>query len=137
VAVAVPAQRPEAFAFVATALRTPGMVSADFEGLSLVVVQRTDASHAGIVVVTVPHELVAAGRGFRFELPSQVMTTDDGAGATATLVNGDPLPSWLRFDAPSRSLSAAAVASSELPVEVVIRVNGREIRVRIVERPAA
>jgi hypothetical protein len=137
VAVALPGPRPEAFGFVPTALRTPGVVSADFDGLSLVVVQHTDATHGGIVIVTIPHDLVAAGRGFRFDLPNQVMTSDDAAGATATLASGDPLPAWLRFDAPSRSLSATAVSGDELPVEVLIRVNGRQIRVRIVERPAA
>jgi hypothetical protein len=137
VAVALPGPRPEAFGFVPTALRTPGVVSADFDGLSLVVVQHTDATHGGIVIVTIPHDLVAAGRSFRFDLPNQVMTSDDAAGATATLASGDPLPAWLRFDAPSRSLSATAVSGDELPVEVLIRVNGRQIRVRIVERPAA
>ncbi|MDY4375274.1 putative Ig domain-containing protein [Pectobacterium carotovorum] len=60
----------------------------------------TNANDAPVVATPIPPQNVAQGGGFNFTVPDGTFSDPDGDTLTlsATLANGSPLPSWLRFD---------------------------------------
>ncbi|MBB1526983.1 putative Ig domain-containing protein [Pectobacterium carotovorum subsp. carotovorum] len=60
----------------------------------------TNVNDAPVVSTPIPPQNVAQGGGFNFTLPDGTFSDPDGDSLTlsATLANGSPLPSWLRFD---------------------------------------
>ncbi|MFJ5470116.1 putative Ig domain-containing protein [Pectobacterium carotovorum] len=60
----------------------------------------TNVNDAPVVATPIPPQNVAQGGGFNFTVPDGTFSDPDGDSLTlsATLANGSPLPSWLRFD---------------------------------------
>ncbi|MEI7180332.1 putative Ig domain-containing protein [Pectobacterium carotovorum] len=60
----------------------------------------TNVNDAPVVSTPIPPQNVAQGGGFNFTVPDGTFSDPDGDSLTlsATLANGSPLPSWLRFD---------------------------------------
>ncbi|MEI7285300.1 putative Ig domain-containing protein, partial [Pectobacterium carotovorum] len=60
----------------------------------------TNVNDAPVVATPIPPQNVAQGGGFNFTVPDGTFSDPDGDTLTlsATLANGSPLPSWLRFD---------------------------------------
>ncbi|KHT31972.1 putative Ig domain-containing protein [Pectobacterium carotovorum] len=60
----------------------------------------TNANDAPVVATPIPPQNVTQGGGFNFTVPDSTFSDPDGDTLTlsATLANGSPLPSWLRFD---------------------------------------
>nr|POW28264.1 membrane protein [Pectobacterium parmentieri] len=60
----------------------------------------TNVNDAPVVSTPIPPQSVAQDGGFNFTVPAGTFTDPDGDTLTlsATLANGSPLPSWLRFD---------------------------------------
>ncbi|MEI7275798.1 putative Ig domain-containing protein [Pectobacterium carotovorum] len=60
----------------------------------------TNANDAPVVATPIPPQNVTQGGGFNFTVPDGTFSDPDGDTLTlsATLANGSPLPSWLRFD---------------------------------------
>ncbi|GKW21321.1 hypothetical protein PEC302107_30500 [Pectobacterium araliae] len=60
----------------------------------------TNVNDAPVVATPIPSQSVAQGGGFNFTVPDGTFSDPDGDTLTlrATLANGSPLPSWLRFD---------------------------------------
>ncbi|GKW03197.1 hypothetical protein PEC301877_20110, partial [Pectobacterium carotovorum subsp. carotovorum] len=60
----------------------------------------TNTNDAPVVATPIPPQSVAQGGGFNFTVPDGTFNDPDGDTLTlsATLANGSPLPSWLRFD---------------------------------------
>ncbi|WP_025919561.1 putative Ig domain-containing protein [Pectobacterium parmentieri] len=60
----------------------------------------TNVNEAPVVSTPIPPQSVAQDGGFNFTVPAGTFTDPDGDTLTlsATLANGSPLPSWLRFD---------------------------------------
>ncbi|MFJ5479208.1 putative Ig domain-containing protein [Pectobacterium carotovorum] len=60
----------------------------------------TNANDAPVVATPIPPQSVTQGGGFNFTVPDGTFSDPDGDTLTlsATLANGSPLPSWLRFD---------------------------------------
>ncbi|RUR94083.1 membrane protein [Pectobacterium versatile] len=60
----------------------------------------TNVNDVPVVATPIPPQNVAQGGGFNFTVPDGTFSDPDGDTLTlsATLANGSPLPSWLRFD---------------------------------------
>ncbi|WP_212768696.1 putative Ig domain-containing protein [Pectobacterium versatile] len=60
----------------------------------------TNVNDAPVVATPIPPQNVTQGGGFNFTVPDGTFSDPDGDTLTlsATLANGSPLPSWLRFD---------------------------------------
>ncbi|MEI7215350.1 putative Ig domain-containing protein, partial [Pectobacterium versatile] len=60
----------------------------------------TNVNDTPVVSTPIPPQNVAQGGGFNFTVPDGTFSDPDGDTLTlsATLANGSPLPSWLRFD---------------------------------------
>jgi hypothetical protein len=71
---------------------------------------------------------------FRYPLPANVRLAGAGPVSIAT-ADGQPLPSWLRFDPNTRSLVALEVPDGGLPMTVVITVGGRKFQLTVQEGP--
>lgn len=90
----------------------------------------------GAILVEVPGEMVRAVTGFSFPLPKEL--TDLAASVqmqpVATLVNGDPLPPWLRFESASRMFIAQNVPNDGLPIQVIIKIGNTRTILLVTER---
>jgi hypothetical protein len=67
-------------------------------------------------------------------LPEQVVApAATGAAVQVTLPNGEPLPSWVRYDAATQTLVTSAVPAGAFPLSVVVTVGGQSTVVQISE----
>ncbi|WP_338243384.1 Ig-like domain-containing protein [Aurantiacibacter hainanensis] len=75
---------------------------------------------ADLSVEPLPDIALAAGAEFHLPVPTTAFTDPDGdpLTLTATLANGDPLPSWLSFDGTTFSGTAPSTIGSSLEVRV-------------------
>ena len=92
-------------------------------------------SQSGLITVSLPKGASGSPAGFSFPLPEQVVSTaTPEATITASLPNGAPLPTWLRFDPASRSFIASVVPTDALPISVIVTVGNIQTTVVVTER---
>ncbi|HRH77889.1 MAG TPA: putative Ig domain-containing protein, partial [Cellvibrionaceae bacterium] len=115
-------------------------------GSSLGVVERLPSASGLSAIPSLGTNLVNSGSAFSYNLPEHSFQAPAGAVVSldARLVNGQPLPSWLRFD-PQRGVLTGqppAGLNAAVKVEIIIRDNqGRqastvlEVKVGKADRP--
>lgn len=82
----------------------------------------------------VPKRAVVAQDSFSFAVPSEALTgVSANTPARLSMANGQPLPSWLRFDATNSRIEISAVPQQGLPLQVEINVGGRVSIINIVD----
>jgi hypothetical protein len=70
--------------------------------------------------------------GFVAALPESVVASlGSGIRANAQLLDGQPLPAWLHFDAEKMLFSSASVPPVDLPMLVVVRSSNTSFVVRM------
>jgi hypothetical protein len=112
-----------------------GPATADAGGnIAVSVVRAASAQDVGIVSVSVPKAMVSSGEGFSFPLPAEMAEVEAGGEVGVTLVNGERLPSWLRYVPATRTFVATAAPAGALPTQVVVRIGSRRWTVVIAER---
>ena len=96
-------------------------------GVSVAMVRQPLGQQGGVVEVTVPREMAAAGSGFSFTLPSQALGSAGGnAAVEVTTVAGGALPNWLRFDPETRTFVATTVPDGAFPIQVLVTVDSQK-----------
>ena len=93
-------------------------------------------SSSVMAAVSLPKGMATSGQGFSFELPETVqsLAQQSSQPSVATMPNGAPLPSWLKFDAQKMRFDATAVPDGAFPMQVVINVGQQSVTVVISER---
>ena len=115
-----------------TSAPAPTLSSSD---ISVELVQSSTVQQDGIISVLVSKEMATAGAGFSFQLPAQVTANaPPHALVQVMLLNGDPLPAWLRFIPETNSFIAAAVPDGAFPIQVIVTIGGRSSTIVISER---
>jgi hypothetical protein len=78
----------------------------------------------GVILVEVPADLVQAEAGLSFALPKELGEMADAAKSVplVTLVDGSPLPSWLRYRASDKRFVATKVPSGALPLQARVKI---------------
>jgi len=69
------------------------------------------------------NQSAVAGQPFTFTIPDNIFFDDDSnAGLTfsVTLINDNPLPSWISFDPETRTFSGTPLETDELTIRVVV-----------------
>jgi VCBS repeat-containing protein len=96
------------------------------------VVQIEGANDAPTLVAPLADKRVAEGKTLVFSVPADAFSDVDDAALTytATLENGDPLPSWLVFDAQDRAFTAT-------PSEAVVGETAETLRIKVSATDAA
>jgi len=96
------------------------------------VVQIEGANDAPTLVTPLLDKRVAEGKTLVFSLPADAFSDVDDAALTytATLENGDPLPSWLVFDAQDHAFTAT-------PSEAVVGETAETLRIKVSATDAA
>jgi filamentous hemagglutinin family protein len=89
--------------------------------VTVTLAQPWTASDLGIVLISVPEELFAAGRGFRFQLPEALTASggDDNLQISESVGNGTP--SWLRCDRHTGQCLVQTMPAEALPIELKVR----------------
>ena len=89
---------------------------------------------SGLVVVQVPPETAISGTGFTFSMPTEVVAAAAENTPQITTASGDPLPTWLEFDANNLEFRAAAVPDGGLPLTLRVNVGGQQITIVVSEQ---
>jgi hypothetical protein len=95
--------------------------------------QVPQVTQPGVVAVSLPPEVATAGAGFIFVLPGEVMEQVNSE-VRVTLVDGTPLPGWLRFVPATGEFVANAVPDGAFPIQVSLAAGGRQWLVVVSER---
>jgi hypothetical protein len=97
-------------------------------------VRTATEQHPGVVLASVPEEIVASAKGFSFPLPAALLEAASGQEVEVSRANGKRLPPWLRYVPGSRTFMASAVPAGALPIEVLVRIGTQRWTVQIAER---
>jgi hypothetical protein len=71
----------------------------------------------------IKNQTAVAGQPFTFTVPDNIFFDDDNKVAltySATLITGDPLPSWISFDPVTRTISGIPLKPDELTIKIVV-----------------
>ena len=103
--------------------------------VSVALVREPSAQQSGIINVSVPKEMVAAGSSFSFSFPAQLAAAaaDSAVAIRVTTVSGAALPAWLRFNPESKTFTASAVPKHAFPMHVVVTIGGERSSIVISE----
>jgi hypothetical protein len=69
------------------------------------------------------NQTAIAGKSFSYTIPDNIFFDDDNnvpLTYSATLINGNPLPSWISFDPGTRTFSGTPTEKGELTIKVVV-----------------
>lgn len=92
--------------------------SASADSITLNVVAVNDAPH---VVTPLSDKVITQGSSFNWSIAGQFADVDgDALTYTATLANGNPLPSWLNFDAAQLRFTGTPDAASTATIQVKV-----------------
>ena len=105
-------------------------------GIEVSLDRSSPGSLFGMVMVTAPKTVVAAGRGFSFQLPQEVRGVLGDSQAQATKANGEPLPDWIRFHPATRTFEISGAPDTGLPLDIMVMGNGTQVQLTISERTA-
>jgi hypothetical protein len=112
---------------------TPAGASA---AVSVAVDRAPSSSQTGLIQVNVSSEMAMPGKSFSFELDPHLVT---GANVDTPVkisqMNGQPLPSWLRYDNSSKTFTANEVPAGAFPLQVKVTVGGADSVMVIQEKP--
>jgi hypothetical protein len=67
-------------------------------------------------------------------LPEELVAAAAAGRVRATLMNGGPLPSWLRYVRGSKTFLVSAMPAGALPMDVLVRIGAQSWTVRITVR---
>jgi len=82
----------------------------------------------GQITVSIPVEVANSGAAVNFNLPDEVVTAMDTvgvAGTAVTMSDGTTLPSWLTYNADSKSFSMEGAPAEMTSVVVRVTVGGQ------------
>ena len=104
------------------------------DSLSVTLVRDPAGRAAGHVAVLVPKSMLEAGKGFGFPLPAEMAAMPGADQATITLLDGQPLPTWLSYQAAAKNFGVTSVPAGALPLQALVRIGGQRWTVVISER---
>jgi hypothetical protein len=89
----------------------------------------------GLVTVILPLGSASAATGIVVGLPQAVTTAAQNTNTQvlATLPNGQPLPTWIRYDAGQKALITGADARAAFPITVVLNVGDQRTLIVVSE----
>jgi hypothetical protein len=87
-----------------------------------------------MAAVGLPKGAATVGAGFSFVLPQSVQSLARGSSVAPTLMDGSPLPTWLRFEPATMRFQATSVPDGAFPLQVMLVVGAQQVVVVISER---
>lgn len=80
------------------------------------------------MIKQIPNQGIIAGQPYNYLVSDSVFYDDDGNNTltyTATLTNGNPLPSWLKFDPITHVFSGTPTETANLSINVTVKDSGK------------
>ena len=108
---------------------------ANTAGITVSLVRPASQQQSGAIAVSVPKQIVDAGNGFGFPLPAQVVEAAavNRVPVQAQLADGSALPSWINYNADSKSFVVTQVPSGALPLEIVLVIGSQRSTMVVAE----
>jgi flagella basal body P-ring formation protein FlgA len=95
-------------------------------------VRSPELQTAGLVTVSMPSDVATNSAGLAFALPNELLSAISNAvNVDATLVGGQPLPPWLRFDSANGQFLVGNVANVSFPLELNVQLGTQAVMVVI------
>jgi hypothetical protein len=108
------------FAMASVAVNPAARVSS--ADVKVELVRSPELQTAGLVTVSMPSDMAASSAGFAFALPNELFgAISNAVNVDATLVGGQPLPSWLQFDSINGQFLIGNVANVSFPLEISVQ----------------
>jgi hypothetical protein len=108
------------FAMASVAVNPAARVSS--ADIKVELVRSPELQTAGLVTVSMPSDMAASSAGFAFALPNELFgAISNAVNVDATLVGGQPLPSWLQFDSINGQFLIGNVANVSFPLEISVQ----------------
>jgi hypothetical protein len=108
------------FAMASVAVNTSARVSS--ADVKVELVRSPELQTAGLVTVSIPSDMATRSAGFAFALPNELFgAISNAVNVDATLVGGQPLPSWLQFDSINGQFLIGNVANVSFPLELSVQ----------------
>ncbi|MBA0901650.1 MAG: hypothetical protein H0Z27_04715, partial [Candidatus Nitrotoga sp.] len=105
------------------------------EGIFVSLIREPSVNVNGAASVSLPKDTVAMREGFSFPLPTKIAETIlDQSTLQITTLQGEPLPSWLRYDVDTKIFAVSAVPNGILPMQVLITIDQQPSSIVIYER---
>jgi hypothetical protein len=110
-------------------------VAGSSSGVSVNTITSPTQQTSGLVSVLVPAGTTTAGSGLVIALPDSVTVNNQSAdlSVSVSLPNNQPLPTWIRYDAQTKTLVADAVPASAFPLAIVVTVGGQSTLIQVSE----
>jgi hypothetical protein len=104
-------------------------------GVSVSTINSPTQQTNGLVSVLVPSGTTTSGAGLVIALPEAVTVNAQSAdlSVSVSLPNNQPLPSWIRYDAETKTLVTDAVPASAFPLSIVVTVGGQSTLIQVSE----
>ena len=102
--------------------------------MTVATVREASLVDSGIIAVSVPKGTATSGTGFSFQLPADLLAIAATDAVQVTVANGDPLPTWLKFDPANNTFVATAVPDGSFPITVLVTIGNRRSTLVISER---
>ena len=95
------------------------------------------SSQTGLIQVNVASEMATPGKSFSFEMdPHVVARSSVDTPVKMSQMNGQPLPSWLRYDSNTKTFTATDVPPGAFPLQVKVTVGNTDSVMVIQEKPS-
>jgi len=122
----------------ATSGSTPGTNTAavtSSAGITVSTVSLPTPQANGLVNVVVPQATARTSAGLIIALPKEVtaQTQEVSTNIKMTLINDQPLPSWVRYDTKLNALVTDAVPQATFPLTVLLTVGNQRTVIRVTE----
>jgi hypothetical protein len=116
-----------------------GQVTGSSVGVSVSTINSPTQQTTGLVLVLVPSGTTTAGAGLVIALPEAVTNNAQSAdlSVSVSLPNNQPLPSWIRYDAQTKTLLTDAVPASAFPLTIVVTSGGQSTLIQVSELQAS
>jgi filamentous hemagglutinin family protein len=104
-------------------------------GISISSINQATQQSSGLVSVLIPQSLSSAPAGLTIALPATVILQgqENTSPATASLLDNQPLPAWIRYDVKLNALVIDSAASAVFPLTVVLMVGGQSTVIQVAE----
>jgi hypothetical protein len=107
-------------------LETPGstLVANDAERVEVELSQTPSSKNDGLINVWVPMGMVMSGTEVTIPLAEQFQDRTSSSDLIVLMLNGEPLPDWLRYNASLKALVAKAIPVNALPMKLMVMAGG-------------
>jgi hypothetical protein len=122
-------------AYSSTGVGTPAAsLGSETRQITVSIVHSPIGQYPGRIAVRVPGAMLQSGNGFSFPLPKSLAEEADTDELLISLAGDQPLPSWLRYVADTKTFVATTPPLAALPLDVLLQIGKKSWMMTLIQR---